>query len=221
MSIILGGTHGLGAQIAAVLRQTNQDVLVTGRSYDPANHGDGAKVDLTDEQSVAALQQQLTPKVAAADSINLFWCAGMGYKGDFAAQTTVQQMVALNVAGPLPLVQWLWQQMLHKKGPSHLVVISSTTGVKARADEAVYAATKHAQVGFTRSLGMESERLGAQVKVALFLPGGMQTDFWDDTGKPDAYPDYLDPEKVAARIVERTKMQDAAYYEETIERGSL
>lgn len=221
MNIILGGTHGLGAEIAAALREAGEETFVMGRTYDPAKHGEGVKVDLANEREVQAAQERLAEVVANAEAVNLFWCAGMAYKGDFATQTTVAEMLAVNLAGPMPLVQYLWQQMLAKGTSSKLVVIGSTTGVKARPEEAVYAATKHGQVGFTRSLGLESERLHANIHVALFLPGGMQTDFWDAMGKPDNYHEYLDPKKVAQRILRRTNAQAEPYYEEAIERGSL
>jgi len=221
MNIILGGTHGLGAEIAAQLQQAGEQTYVTGRSYDSAKHGLGAKFDHTKPEDAQAVQTQLDGLLADEKSVNLFWCVGMAYKGDFAEQTTVQEMLEVDLTGPMLLVQHLWKQMLAKDALCKLVVVSSTSGIKARAEEAVYAATKFAQAGFTRSLGLESERLGSKIHVALFLPGGMQTQFWDTMGKPDVYDEFLDPKKVAQRILERTSAQTAPYYEETIERGSL
>jgi 3-oxoacyl-[acyl-carrier protein] reductase len=146
--------------------------------------------------------------------------AGYGYNGDFAAQSSPKQMVDVDFANVLPLAQAAWKQQLKSDMSTHFVVIASTTGTKARADEAVYAAAKHAQVGFARSLGLESERLKSRIKVALFLPGGMRTPFWDGN-IPDGYENFLDPKKVAARVVSKTRSQADHFLEDRIERGSL
>jgi hypothetical protein len=52
------------------------------------------------------------------------------------------------------------------------------------------------------------------------MPGGMQTPFWG-ANLPDSYNEFLDPAKVANRILERVHNQTAPFYEEVIERGSL
>jgi len=221
MNIILGGTHGLGAEIAAQLQSAGEETFVTGRTYDAAKHGPGAAVDLAESEDVRVLLKQLDEKITPAEAVNFYWCAAMGYAGDFAAQPDVQRMAAVNLGGVLGVAQYAWKQMLARDAVSRFVVVSSTTGAKARPNEAVYAATKHAQVGFARSLGLESERLGSNIRVALFMPGGMQTPFWDTIGQPSSYSEFLDPKKVAQRMLERVAAQTDPYYEETIERGSL
>ena len=217
MNIILGGTHGLGWELASQLRENGEDTYVIGRSYDEGKHGAGLRVDLADREDVNNL-------IAFVDSqeanLNFYWPAGFGYTGDFAEQNDVQQMVDVNIANVIPVVQRVWQKMLTANEPTRLVVVSSTTGFRPRANEAVYAATKHGQVGLARSLGMESERLKSNIKVSLFMPGGMQTPFWDGA-RPSLYDEFLDPANVARKIIEKTNNQEAPFYEEVIERGSL
>ena len=101
---------------------------------------------------------------------------------------------------------------------SNFVVISSSSGVKPRSDEAIYVATKHAQVGFARSLGMENQN--PNIKVSLFMPGGMQTPFWDKNPTPD-YDSFLDPQKVAGKIMSTINEQGDLFKETEIPRGSL
>ena len=79
--------------------------------------------------------------------------------------------------GALPLVQWTWRKMSTQNRKSVLTIIGSTSSVKARSDEAVYVATKHAQAGLARSLGMQADEQKLPVRVALFLPGAMKTPF--------------------------------------------
>lgn len=82
----------------------------------------------------------------------------------------------------------------------------------------VYAATKHAQVGFARSLALENG--SSDIKISLVLPGGMQTPFWDGHEVPD-FNTFLDPMKVASLIVEKIMGQAEPYQELEIPRGSL
>jgi short-subunit dehydrogenase len=214
MNLILGGTHGLGQEIAKELQRQGEDTFVTGRSYDKAKHGPGMKIDVSTREDITALEKQ----IEHTDFTGFYWVAGYGYIGDFAGQPEPRKMAEVNFANIMPAAQAAWRKLLKTRGS--YIVISSTTGLKARKDEAVYAATKHAQVGFARSLGLESERLESNIKVALFLPGGMRTPFWEGS-QPAAFNDFLDPQKVAARIVEQTIKQHDYFYEEIIERGSL
>lgn len=216
MNLILGGTHGLGQEIAAELRRRGEETFVIGRSYDEVVHGPGMKADLSDEEDVKKLEKY----IEKARFKGFFWVAGYGYKGDFAKQQDALRMVRVNLANVLPVAQAAWNRLLKLKVQANYVVISSMTGVKPRPDEAVYAATKHGQVGFTRSLGLESERLKSRIKVALFMPGGMHTPFWEGK-EPANFMDFLDPHKVAKRVVEEAVKQKDPFLEETIERGSL
>ncbi len=216
MNIIVGGTHGLGQEIAAELRRRGEETFVTGRSYEEAKHGPGMQADLAIDKDMQALKKY----IESSDFKGFFWVAGYGYQGDFAKQPDPRKMVAVNLSNVLPVAQAAWKKLLDAGKESHYVIISSMTGVKPRKNEAVYAATKHAQVGFARSLGLESERLDAPVKVALFMPGGMHTPFWDGN-EPANFSEFLDPHKVAQRVVERAFKQTKPFYEETIERGSL
>ena len=103
------------------------------------------------------------------------------------------------------------------KGKS-FTVIASSSGLRARNDEAIYVATKHAQVGFTRSLGLENR--DPKLKISLFLPGGMQTPFWDKQ-QPRDYGQFLDPAKVAQKVVTTVLEQKDPFLETEIPRGSL
>ena len=220
MNVILGGTHGLGHEIALQMQKRGEKTFVVGRSYDEAQNGPGMAVDVSDTAEVHKLVEYIDQGIGEAAIKGFFWVAGYGYNGDFADQPEPQQMENINFASVVPVAQSAWKKLLASENGGNFVVVSSTTGVKARKDEAIYAATKHAQVGFTRSLGLESERLESKIKVALFMPGGMRTSFWEGN-EPVNFSEFLDPQKVAERIVARTAEQRANFYEETIERGSL
>lgn len=217
-NIIIGGTHGLGQEIAKKLQSSGEETFVVGRTYDESEHGDGLKVDLSKAEEAKELAHKV--KELSASAINFYWVSGYGYSGDFAEQESPENMAAVNFGNVLPAAQRAFKSMLALEEVSHFVVVSSTTGYKARADEAVYAGTKHAQVGFTRSLGLEAERLKSNVRVTLFMPGGMQTPFWEGN-QPGSFGEFLDPAKVADHMFTVAEQQDTTFYEEVIERGSL
>ena len=215
MHVILGGTRGLGWEFAQQLRSAGHMVFVLGRSYDPALHGEGCVGDLHSESSA----QDAVSKLNDIEIESFYWSTGVIYKGDFSAQKDPHQMVNVNLSNPLLLVQYAWNQML-KRNAGRMVIISSTTGVKARTNEAVYALTKHAQVGFARSLGLEAERLKSRVKVQLVIPGGMRTGFWDEYAMdPEIYSTYNEPNKVAAKIL--SSQTEETFSEIVIDRGSV
>lgn len=220
MHIILGGTSGLGLELCEQLRARGERVLVLGKFYDEARFGDGLALDLYDETSVAQATQALLDKLGGEPIEKVFWAAGYGWRGDFADQEDARAMAVVNFAGALPMLQALWRRMTTQLNASHLVVLSSTSGVKPRPDEAVYVATKYAQTGLARSLGKEAMRYQTPVKVALFLLGGMRTRFWQGR-EPKHYEHYNDPVKVAAAVLAALDAQSEAYAETALSRGSL
>jgi short-subunit dehydrogenase len=218
MNIIIGGTHGLGQEIAKELQTSGEETFIVGRSYDETKHGEGLKVDLAKIEEAKLLADKV--RELGSNAINFYWISGYGYNGNFTEQQSPENMAAVNFGNVLPAAQAAFKSMTALDQTSHFVVVSSTTGIKARADEAVYAGTKHAQAGFTRSLGLEAERLQSKVKVALLMPGGMQTPFWDGK-QPGVYEEFLDPAKVADHILTVARNQEGTFYESVIERGSL
>jgi 3-oxoacyl-[acyl-carrier protein] reductase len=74
-------------------------------------------------------------------------------------------------------------------------------GFRGGADEAVYAGTKHAQVGLGGSLDRELRAEG--IRVTLVCPAGTATEFAIGAGRTEGSPEldaYLRPEDVAHAI---------------------
>lgn len=220
MHIILGGTSGLGLDIANSLRERGSRVLVIGRLYNEEQHGEGFELDLYDRGTVNWFVEELARRLESDALESFIWTAGYGWRGDFSDQPEVRSMAEVNFAGALPLVQLAWRQMIHQEITGKMVVVSSTSGVKPRSDEAVYAATKHAQVGLSRCLGMAAEEHGLNAQVLLCLPGAMKTPFWSER-EPEDYAAFNDPQKVAQKIVTSMFEQTTAYAELVIPHGSL
>lgn len=231
---ILGGTHGLGAAIAQLYRSRGEPLIVMGRTITPVETSEDPKdirirVDLSDASSVSRAADELRAAVRVRNGMlkRFFWVAGMIIQAHFDGMELrdALRQTDVNFRNPLPIVHASWKLLLQPMNDvcRSFVVVSSTTGLATEPHplETVYAATKAAQVSFTRALGggLHDERAKG-VRVSLFCPGGMQTDFWNATPAKDMK-EYLDPTKVAQAIVDDVEKQEAPYYERTIKRGSL
>lgn len=223
-AIILGATRGLGKEIASIYGKKGVKTVEVGSTIEEANDPSriAIRADLSNLDETKKLAKKLGNIVGNADETLFYWVAGKGYVGDFAKQSSknVQNLLDVNLRNALLVLHEVWVALQQNGQSSEVCVIASTTGQKARTNEAVYAAVKHAQVGFARSLGLESERLGLKTKVSLFMPGGMKTEFWKGN-EPENFSEFLDPKKVAQYVVNKVEDQSESYYEETIERGSL
>lgn len=83
-----------------------------------------------------------------------------------------------------------------------ILMISSMAGIYGFAGEAVYCATKFAQVGFAQGLDKELRAQG--IKVGVICPGGVKTEFAIGKGRTEegvAKSGMLEPEDVANAVV--------------------
>ncbi|TAH35155.1 SDR family oxidoreductase [Candidatus Saccharibacteria bacterium] len=228
MNIILGGTHGLGWELATELRERGEETFVVGSSYRAEEHGDGMLVNLAQKSEAERLAGFIS-ELGETTLQDFYWVAGKGYNGDFAEQPDVADMMYVNLTHPMIVAQAAWKKIVSQDVAANMVVVSSTTGVKIRDNETTYATTKGAQVSFARNLGKEAERLittgelHSAVKVTLFEPGGMKTPFWGKEGdRPAAYDEkFMDPPDVAAFMLEFLQGQETIFAEKMIEKPEL
>jgi 3-oxoacyl-[acyl-carrier protein] reductase len=88
--------------------------------------------------------------------------------------------------------------VLTHQGSGVIINVASMAGVMGFAGEAVYCATKFAQVGFTQALDRELRPRG--IKVGVLCPGGVKTEFAIGSGRTEegvAASGMLEPEDVA------------------------
>ena len=89
-----------------------------------------------------------------------------------------------------------------QQGSGTILMISSMAGIYGFGGEAVYCATKFAQVGFAQALDKELRPHG--IKVGAICPGGVKTEFALGKGRTEesvAASGMLDPEDVAGVIL--------------------
>ena len=134
--------------------------------------------------------------------------AGTGFFGSVLSGNDDQifQTVHTNFIGTVQLVRAGLPHLIAQKA-GDIVIVASAAGYRGYANEAVYAGTKHAQVGFAGSLDREVRESG--VRVSLVCPAGTDTDFAFGSGRTPGDPslkDYLAPEDIAFQILTIIKM---------------
>ncbi len=92
--------------------------------------------------------------------------------------------------------------LMMEQGSGTILMLSSMAGIYGFAGEAVYCATKFAQVGFAQALDKELRPYG--IKVGVICPGGVKTEFALGKGRTEesvAQSGMLDPEDVARAVL--------------------
>jgi len=128
--------------------------------------------------------------------------AGIGVYGGILDQTDEQisAMIETNIAGTIWPIRAAVPSMT-EAGSGDIVIVASVAGIRGGGDEAVYAATKFAQLGLAGGLDRELREKG--IRVSIIAPGGVATEFAMGTGRtPDmaGLNDMLRAEDVAAAV---------------------
>ena len=218
--LILGATKGLGKEITFECLSKGFDTIELGSSIDENQVNENRIFINCNLLSTDSVNETIL-KLKKIDKIDcFFWVAGRILKGDFSDYNTeeILNTIDVNFRNAIPLIHYIWTRMLQSKQESKFIAIASSAGKKPKPDESIYVATKFAQVGFVRSLGMAAGE--SQTKVSLILPGGMKTQLWDSYPTND-YCSFNDPSKVAKKIFNFIEVQKKSYEELEIPRGSV
>jgi NADP-dependent 3-hydroxy acid dehydrogenase YdfG len=129
--------------------------------------------------------------------------AGVGLYGSILdySDDEVNQMMRTNFEGTVHLVRACVPAMI-LNASGDIVLISSVAGFYGAGKEAIYAGTKHAQVGLASGLDHELRVMG--IRVALICPAVISTNFAIGSGRNLDMPKlatYLLPEEVAHQII--------------------
>ena len=123
--------------------------------------------------------------------------AGIGAYGPFAEvdPAEIERLVRVNVLGTMHAIRTVVPGMIERRR-GHIVTLGSIAGRVGAPFEALYSATKFAQVGLTEALSVELSPYG--IGVSMVNPGPVETDFFEARGH--AY-DRKSPKPVPAQQV--------------------
>jgi NAD(P)-dependent dehydrogenase (short-subunit alcohol dehydrogenase family) len=187
VALITGASRGIGAATARALADAGAKVVLASRSGADLDV-DGALAqpcDVRDPRQLEAITAAAVERFGRLDIVVAN--AGVGAYGSFLDldEDHLEEMVDVNVKGLLYTVRAL--PHLLASPAADLVVIASIAGLRGPEGEAVYAASKFAQVGFMRALDHELWQRG--VRCTTLCPGGVATDFAMGRGRTPEDPD--------------------------------
>jgi len=206
---ITGASSGIGAATARALIAEGASVVLGARRKDRLSelaHELGPRVavvemDVRDPADSRRLVDQAFDSFGRLDAIVVN--AGVGMYGGIMGPTDdeVNAMIDTNVAGTIWPIRAAVPRFL-EAGGGDIVIVASVAGLRSEEFEAVYAATKHAQIGLAG--GLDRELREKNIRVSTLAPGGVATEFAMGTGRtPDmgGLADMMDAEDIAAAVV--------------------
>lgn len=206
---VTGASSGIGAATARQLVAVGARVVVTARRESRLQElqqelGGGCEVvvgDIRDPTVSERLVETALDRFGRLDS--LVANAGIGLYGSILdyQNTELTTMVETNLLGTVWSVRSAVREF-RRQGGGDVVIVSSVAGLRGGSDEAVYAATKYAQVGLADSLDREVRAEG--IRVTTICPAGVKTEHAMGTGREVGDPaldEMLRPSDVATAIV--------------------
>ena len=203
VALVTGASRGVGAATARALHDAGAQLALASRSGDDLGL-EGALAAACDVRDAAALEAFAAAAAERFGGIDIVVAnAGVGAYGDFADLSLdwLDEMIDTNVKGTLYTVRAALPHLL-RSAAADLVVVASIAGQRGPEGEAVYAASKFAQVGFMRALDHELWPRG--VRCSLLCPGGIATDFAMGRGRTPEDPDlpgFMTGDEVADEVV--------------------
>jgi 3-oxoacyl-[acyl-carrier protein] reductase len=202
-ALVTGASGGIGAAVARSLADHGVRVGLASRRGDDLGIADAvaAPCDVRDPASVDAFVERVVERFGGLDIVVAN--AGVGAYGPFLELDPehLEEMIDVNVKGTIYAVRAALPHLL-KSDAADLVTIASEAGRRGLPFEAVYSASKFAQVGFTRALDHELRPQG--IRCTNVCPGGVATEFAMGRGRTPAMPELegmMSAEDVAEAVL--------------------
>ena len=185
LTIVTGASRGIGRGIALRLAKEGHDLMLFGRDKTALENvnqevqafGVKSEIYLGDaavEKFVNDSVQKILKKYGKID--HLINNAGMGILNKLVDSTLEEfkQQVDVNLYGVYNFTKAVINHMIENRKGS-IINISSLAGKNAFVGGTMYGATKHALMGFTKSLMLEVREYN--IRVAAICPGSVDTNF--------------------------------------------
>jgi uncharacterized protein len=211
ISVISGGSGGLGLEIAELLVRSGKNVIILGRNRQKLDNAiarlkESAKniiiesmiCNIGREEEIIKVNEFLSENNLSVEY--LFNNAGMGLftKADTSTAIMIDRVFEANLKGMILLTSGILK-LTPEEEELTIVNIMSTSALIGRAEETIYCAAKWGARGYTEAL--RTELKGTKRNIIAVYPGGMRTDFWKVTGQNRDISGFMDPKEVAEKIV--------------------
>ncbi len=212
IAVVTGASAGIGRATALALAREGASVVVTARRTERL------AAIVGDIEGLGREALAVTADVATEDGVEDLFTASTAHFGRVdilvnnvgvatyapLTETTIEDydwMMNTNMRSTFLCTKAFLPPMV-ERGSGQICFVNSVAGMQGFPNEAVYNATKFAQMGFAQAIDHETREHG--VKVSVVAPGGVNTEFAIGTGRTEGDPmldQFLDPEDVAAAVV--------------------
>lgn len=210
---ITGAAGGIGSATAALALDAGARVVVSdlkGGSLEPLQRTWGTdrvaivEGDVTLEETSTAIVETAVSDFGRLDSV--IANAGIGFYGGLLDYDAVQirQMVDVNILGTVWLARAAVRRFREQQEGGDVVIIGSVAGLLiGGGKEAVYAATKGAQINLGHALDRELREEG--IRTTVIAPAGVNTSFAAADGRfGDGEPQdgpFMHPSDIAGAVI--------------------
>jgi short-subunit dehydrogenase len=212
VALITGASSGIGRASALALAQEGADLILTARRKERleqlAAAAKSCDVRVANVVGDATKEETAIECVAAATQTFgrldiLINNVGIGNYKDLVDTSAAEydEMMDTNMRSTFLFARHA-VPLMAKQRSGTILMISSMAGKYGFAGQAVYCATKFAQVGFAQGLDKELRPQG--IKVGVICPGGVKTEFAIGKGRTTsgvAASGMLEPEDVASAVL--------------------
>ena len=222
--IITGGTSGLGKELLKEAINRGYFVCNLARNKEKMNSLDieyrdnykGFVGDITDAEFVKRSIDEISK---LGDIYCLINCAEKGY---FKKATEYEKDDIDNSFKGLKGMILCTTEVLKVKNEKDVKIVNimSTAALKGNKNETVYCSAKWGERGYTEAL--KAEYKGTSVKIIGVYPGGMNTNFWDNSRdyiSEDKANTFMNPTDVAKVILDNIAYETLKVSDITIERN--
>lgn len=205
IALITGASGGIGTAIAHRLSSMGMHLVVTGRNSEKLDtlkkeiEMTGTKVHII----ATDISVSDTPKKIIEESIQIFGKldvlvnnAGYAISKPLEESTVDEwdQCFAVNARAPFFMCKESLPY-LKESSCATIINVSSVVGRLGYAEQAVYTASKHALMGFSKVLAKEVQSLG--IRVHTVAPGGVNTDMVKATRSDLDITQLIQPKEIA------------------------
>ncbi|MBT8036535.1 MAG: SDR family oxidoreductase [Verrucomicrobiae bacterium] len=181
--MVTGASRGLGLEITRRLASEGFNIFAVARKLtDELNelihHYDDGQItfhefDLNNTDNISTFVSQVSR--SNGPLWGLVNNAAVGHDGILPTQhdSAIEELIRVNVQAPILLAKYASRSML-VGGGGRIINVSSIIASTGYKGLAVYAATKSAMIGFSRSLARDLG--GAKINVNALAPGYMETE---------------------------------------------
>ena len=208
--LITGATGGLGKEMAKLLVEKNCNLFLTGTNNSKLSTLDKelktsnkeVKIsyelaDLANTEEIFKLIKRVRKEFSSIDI--LINCAGI-FLGKSLSDSSLEEIkncLNVNIQAPILLSKELSQDMVKKKW-GRIVNIGSSSSYQGFKNSSIYCASKHALLGFSRSV--LDELKNDNVRTFCVSPSSIKTKMGETLVEQD-FNTFLNPKEVAESVI--------------------